>query len=143
MKEFHSPKRSSQPYGEYILPLHKIKCITFFCEPLLLSWIQIRISIRLFRLNADPACRFDADAEPNQNFPKLRRSYRSRRPQRCIPWTKYLYRHQTLNVGVSYKLTSKGTWRQVFISLWPPPLLCMTPYSPPLTHCIRVYSVSY
>ncbi len=32
----------------------------------------------------------------------------------------YLSRHQTLNVGFSYKLTSKGTWRLVFICLRPP-----------------------
>ncbi len=35
-------------------------------------------------------------------------------------WTKYLSRHQTLNVGFSKKLTSKCTWRQVFICLRPP-----------------------
>jgi hypothetical protein len=43
------------------------------------------------------------------------------------PWTKYLKRHQTLNVGFSSKLTKKGTWRQVYICLKPlipyPPLL--------------------
>ncbi len=31
-------------------------------------------------------------------------------------------KHQTLTVGFSSKLTSKGTWRQVFIYLSPPPL---------------------
>ncbi len=38
-------------------------------------------------------------------------------------WTKYLLRHQTLNVSFSSKCTSKGTWRQVFICLRPHPLL--------------------
>jgi hypothetical protein len=36
------------------------------------------------------------------------------------------------------KFTSKGIWRQVNICLRPLP---MTPYSPPLTHFIRVYSI--
>ncbi len=35
-------------------------------------------------------------------------------------WTKYIQRHQTLNVGYYWKLTSKCAWRQVFICLRPP-----------------------
>ena len=38
------------------------------------------------------------------------------------------------------KLTLKGTFRQVFF-LFEAPSPPMTPYSPPLTHCIRVYSI--
>ncbi len=41
----------------------------------------------------------------------------------CTPWTKYLKRHQTLNVGFSYTFTSIGTWRQEFICMRPPTLL--------------------
>jgi hypothetical protein len=40
-------------------------------------------------------------------------------------------RHQTLNVGFSLILTSKGTWQQVFICLRPHPL--NTSYPPPYT----------
>ncbi len=37
----------------------------------------------------------------------------------CVKsWTKCIKRQQTLNVGFSWKLTSKGTWRQVRGALW-------------------------
>ncbi len=55
----------------------------------------------------------------------------------CVKaWTKYLKRPQTLNVGFSYKLTSKDIWRQVFICLRPrsPPCYTLYKYIPLYTH---------
>jgi hypothetical protein len=54
-------------------------------------------------------------------FPIINESLESNEKLRVLQsWNKYLKRHQTLNVGFLQKLTSKGTWRQVFICLRPP-----------------------
>ncbi len=34
------------------------------------------------------------------------------------------------------RLTCRGTWREVFLSVWGP-----EPHAPPLKHCTRVYSI--
>jgi hypothetical protein len=74
-----------------------------------------------------------------------------------VPLT--VQKHQTLNVGFSYKLTCKGTWRQVFICLRPPGVVqqfCRFGIwsntvsthpdpipPPPVTHCLNTYPIVY